>query len=100
MWKLIKRIWIPCTIWWILLVLQWLFLYNATESWMMLWILMLVPYRLMLWTGPFVLSGIVWLFGSIKRRWSIDQVLVAHFIVLVLNLFPYYLTYLMVGGYM
>lgn len=95
----IKRAWIPCVIYWALLFVMWLFLYNATEQWIMLWILMLVPFRLMLWASPFVLTATVWLCGLIKRQWPVWHVLIINLIVLALNFHPYYLVYLMFGGW-
>lgn len=97
--KLFKRIWIPCLLYWAMLFAQLLFLNNATEEWMILGILVICTYRLMLWVSPFVLSGIVWSCGLIKRRWPVWQVLIVYLIVMVLNFLPYYHTYLLTGGW-
>ena len=99
MYRRLKWMCIPCAAYWTLEMLQWLFLANATESWMMLWILMLVPYRLMLWAGPFALSGVVWGFGLAKREWPIWHILVVNVIVLILNIVPHCLTYILFGSW-
>ena len=97
--KLLKRIWIPCTIYWALLFIQLLFLNHATEQWMILGILVICTYRLMLWVSPFALTSLVWSFGLIKRKWPIWHIAIANLIVLVVNILPYYHTYLLTGGW-
>lgn len=94
-----KRVWIPCVAYWAWLLLMWLFLYNATEQWMMLWILVLVPFRLMLWASPLMLSAFVWIGGLIKPRRPVKELLLVNAMVLVLNIWPFFATYLMTGGW-
>lgn len=93
----VKKIWIPCVIYWALLFLQLLFLYVATEEWMILAIFVVLIFRLMLWVSPLVLTGFVWIFGRIKAKRPIKELILVNVIVLVLDIIPYYCTYALIG---
>lgn len=80
-------------------MLQWLFLRFATEEWMILTILVICTFRLMLWASPFVLSAAVWICALIKPRRPVKEILPVNIIVLVLNILPYFCTYLLTGGW-
>ena len=95
----IKKVWIPCVIYWALLLLQLLFLYTATESWMMLAILVIVTFRLMLWVSPLALTAFVWFFGLMKPRCPVKELILVNIIVLVLDVLPFYCTYLLFGSW-
>lgn len=95
----IKKVWIPCVIYFALLFLQLLFLHIATEAWMMLVLIVLVTFRLMLWVSPLALSALVWLFGLRKPRRPIKELVLVNFIVLVLDFLPFLGTYLFIGSW-
>lgn len=95
----VKKVWIPCVIYWVLLFAQLLFLHLATEQWMIPAILVIVSFRLMLWASPLALTAFVWLFGLMKPRRPVKELILVNVIVLVLDILPYSCTYLLTGGW-
>lgn len=95
----VKRVWIPCVVYWAALFLLWLFLWFSPEEWMILAILAIVLFRSMLWVSPFMLSALVWICGLIKPRRPVKEILLVNAMVLVLNILPFFGTYLLTGGW-
>ena len=95
----VKKVWIPCVIYWALLYAQLLFLHLATESWMILVIILIVTSRLMLWLSPIALTAFVWFFGLRKPRCPFKELIPVNVIVLVLDILPFYCTYLLFGSW-
>ena len=95
----VKKTWIPCVIYWALLVLQLLFLRCANESWMILAIFVLISFRLMLWLSPVALTAFVWYFGLAKSSRPVKELIFVNLLALALNILPFYSTYLLTGNW-
>ena len=97
--RLIKRAWIPCIAYWLIWGIQYAFMATATESWMILWLLVLVPFRSMLWLSPWAISAIIWICGLIKPRCPISKIVMVNAVALLINIWPFFATYLLFGSW-
>lgn len=97
--KLIKRVAIPCGIYWLILLWQLIILHNLTESWMILGVFLIFTARSMLWVSPFVLTAIVWIAGLWKPRCSAKYIVFTNVAVLVTNCLCFLGCYLLTGNW-
>lgn len=97
--RLIKRAWIPCIIYWGILAITYSFLALATEEWMMLWLLVFVAYRPLLWLSPWAICTIIWVCGLIKPRCPLLKIVILNVAALLINFLHFYASYLLFGSW-
>ena len=97
--QLIKRIWIPISVYWTIWLSMYLFLATATEELLIFVILLFVVYRLMLWLSPFIFTVLIWGTHFIRPRPKVWETIYVNLCVLAINFLCFYLQYLLMGDW-